>query len=169
MNGLRGIYIASQLKENATSSQISPADVVTVISFDKGAEWKLLQPPKFDDEGQSIDCPRSLGCSLHLGQRLSQLYAINRTAPVLTSASAIGLIVATGVVGTSMKGLPLIILYGHQLIVEQSLLLFFYSFTWFDIVSWLINDRKKNSSSVIIVQSNLIVIVFQLWYGWINR
>ena len=108
VNGLRGIYIASQLKENATSTQISPADVVTVVSFDKGAEWKLLQPPKFDDQGQSIDCQRSHGCSLHLGQRLSQLYAVNRTAPVLTSASAVGLIVATGVVGASMKGLPLL-------------------------------------------------------------
>lgn len=35
---------------------------------------------------------------------MSQLYPINRTAPIMTSASAVGMIVATGVIGTSLKG-----------------------------------------------------------------
>ena len=35
MGGLRGIYVASQLKENATVKRIAPEDLQTVISFDK--------------------------------------------------------------------------------------------------------------------------------------
>ena len=126
VNGLRGIYIASQLKENATAGQMSPADVVTVVSFDKGGEWKLLQPPRFDDQNQLIDCQRSAGCSLHLGQRLSQLYPVNRTAPILTSPSAVGLVVATGVVGKSMKG-DRYVLFAYFIFVFSSLFIHFYN------------------------------------------
>lgn len=106
---LRGIYIASQFRDpNATAltkTSVTPDDLVTVVTFDKGGEWKLIQPPRYDDEGQSIDCQRSNGCSLHLSQRLSQLYPINKTAPILTSSSAPGIIVATGVIGASLKGI----------------------------------------------------------------
>ena len=62
VGGVRGIYIASQLKENATAKRIAPEDLITVISFDKGGEWKLIQPPRKDDEGQLIDCQREKGC-----------------------------------------------------------------------------------------------------------
>lgn len=107
---LRGIYIASQFRDpNATAltkTSVTPDDLVTMVTFDKGGEWKLIQPPRYDDEGQSIDCQRSNGCSLHLSQRLSQLYPINKTAPILTSSSAPGIIVATGVIGASLKGHP---------------------------------------------------------------
>ena len=108
VGNLRGIYIASQFRDpNATAltkTSVTPDDLVTVITFDKGGEWKLIQPPRYDDEGQSIDCQRNRGCSLHLSQRLSQLYPINKTAPILTSGSAPGIIVATGVIGASLKG-----------------------------------------------------------------
>lgn len=100
---LRSIYIASQLRDGNRSS-IVPDDLVTLITFDKGGEWKSIQPPSHDDEGQPIDCQRSKNCSLHLTQKMSQLYPINKTAPILTSSSAPGLIVATGVIGRSLKG-----------------------------------------------------------------
>lgn len=43
-------------------------------------------------------------CSLHLSQKLGQLYPVTRTVPILTSKSAPGIIMATGTIGTSLKG-----------------------------------------------------------------
>ena len=102
---LRGIYIASQLRANSTSNQMALDEIMTVITFDKGGQWKALQPPRYDDLGQSINCQMNAGCSLHLGQKLSQIYNVNRTNPIMSSPYAPGVIVATGVVGTSMKGI----------------------------------------------------------------
>ncbi len=49
VGNLRGIYIASQFRErNATllKSNVVPDDLLTLITFDKGGEWKLIQPPR---------------------------------------------------------------------------------------------------------------------------
>lgn len=100
---LAGIYVASQFRD-ANRTSVVPDDLVTLVTFDKGGEWKSIQPPSRDELGQPIECQRSSNCSLHLGQKMSQLYPINKTAPILTSASAPGLIVATGVIGRSLKG-----------------------------------------------------------------
>lgn len=44
------------------------------------------------------------GCSLHISQELSKLYPETQTEPILTTESAPGLILATGVLGRSLKG-----------------------------------------------------------------
>lgn len=49
---------------------------------------------------------QSAGCSLHLSQKFAQLYPITRSAPILSTKSAPGLIMATGTIGKSLKGHP---------------------------------------------------------------
>ena len=43
-------------------------------------------------------------CSLHLSQRFSFLYPVTRTVQILSLSSAPGIIIATGTLGTSLKG-----------------------------------------------------------------
>ncbi|KAK2708068.1 hypothetical protein QYM36_015679, partial [Artemia franciscana] len=106
VRGLRGTYIASQLRPNVTTPHVTPEDLVTVITFDMGGEWKPIQSPRVDDEGQPIKCQKNDGCSLHLSQRLTMLYPSIRTVPIVSSSSAIGILMATGVLGKSFKGHP---------------------------------------------------------------
>ncbi|XP_046384183.1 sortilin-related receptor-like [Ischnura elegans] len=105
VEGLRGIYIASQIS-NISVPGVRPEDLTTVITFDMGGEWRPLKPPKVDNEGRPINCSMADGCSLHLFQRFNQLYPITRSVPILSSKSAPGLIMATGIIGESLKGQP---------------------------------------------------------------
>lgn len=106
VDGLRGVYIASQLLQGYESSGLGPEDIVTLISFDKGKQWKPISPPKVDVDGQKITCKLSENCSLHLTQQFSYLYPASRAIPILSRKSAVGLIMATGIVGKSLKGHP---------------------------------------------------------------
>jgi len=54
VNGLRGIYIASQVIGNPP--HVGPANLQSVITFDRGGEWHPLNPPLTDDEGQPLHC-----------------------------------------------------------------------------------------------------------------
>jgi len=56
VEGLRGIYIASQVANTSQSSEIGPQHLQTVISFNRGAEWRPIQAPLFDDYGYPINC-----------------------------------------------------------------------------------------------------------------
>lgn len=106
VQGLRGIYIASQIQLPTGASHVGPQYFKTLITFDRGGEWRPLEAPLFDDEGQRITCRKEDECSLHLSQRFSQLYPVTRSVPILTSKSAPGIIIAMGTVGTSLKGHP---------------------------------------------------------------
>ncbi|TSX58295.1 Sortilin-related receptor [Bagarius yarrelli] len=93
VEGLRGVFVATLI-----NGSLSEDNMRSVITFDKGGTWELLQPPSFDSLGGSIDCQISKGCSLHLAQRWSQLLNIQlRRMPILSKESAPGLIMATGV------------------------------------------------------------------------
>ncbi|XP_046384172.1 sortilin-related receptor-like isoform X2 [Ischnura elegans] len=105
VEGLRGIYIASQIS-NISVPGVGPEDLTTVITFDMGGEWRPLKAPKVDNEGRPINCSMADGCSLHLFQHLNQLYPMTRPVPILSSKSAPGLIMATGIIGKSLKGQP---------------------------------------------------------------
>ncbi|CAB3366798.1 Hypothetical predicted protein [Cloeon dipterum] len=103
VKGMRGIYIASQVKES-TVSRIGPESLVTMITFDQGGQWRRITPPVTDANGNKFNnCNSSADCSLHLSQRFGQLYPSIRSIPILSSASAPGLIMATGAVGRSLK------------------------------------------------------------------
>ena len=103
VEGLHGIYIASQVTYPFLSYNIGPQHLVTKITFDHGANWGLITAPERDQEGQLISCSLQNNCSLHLTQRFSQLYPDTRTVSILSSKSAPGIIIATGVLGKSLK------------------------------------------------------------------
>ncbi|XP_063978327.1 sortilin-related receptor-like [Diachasmimorpha longicaudata] len=103
VEGLKGIYIVSQVRE-IPKGAIGPENLVSLITFDHGATWSKIRPPSVSHEGFYIHCPSN--CSLHLSQRFSQLYPITRSASIMSSKSAPGIIMATGVMGNSLKGHP---------------------------------------------------------------
>ena len=90
VQGLRGIYIASQIALSPGLSRVGPEHISTLITFDRGGEWKRLEAPMFNDEGQPIVCVMAGNCSLHLSQRFSQLYTVTRSVPILTSKAVRG-------------------------------------------------------------------------------
>lgn len=104
VEGLRGIYIASQVKDNPKSGSIGPEHLISLITFDHGATWNSIKAPKANHENFYIHCPKD--CSLHLSQRFSQLYPVTRSVTIMSSKSAPGIIMATGVIGPSLKGHP---------------------------------------------------------------
>jgi hypothetical protein len=56
VQGLRGIYIASKIMLSPGLIRIGPEHISSLITFDRGGEWKSLVAPKFDDDGQPIAC-----------------------------------------------------------------------------------------------------------------
>ena len=56
VEGLRGIYIASVVTSRAKNGHIGLESLSTMITFDRGGEWRLLNPPQYDDEGNPIKC-----------------------------------------------------------------------------------------------------------------
>uniref|UniRef100_W5MGE8 Sortilin-related receptor n=1 Tax=Lepisosteus oculatus TaxID=7918 RepID=W5MGE8_LEPOC len=95
VEGLRGVYIAT-----LTNGSLTEENMRSVITFDKGGTWELLQPPAADSLGGTLDCELAKGCSLHLSQRWSQLlnFQLPRM-PILSKESAPGLILATATAG----------------------------------------------------------------------
>lgn len=77
---------------------------MSVITYDHGGTWQPIKAPKYDNEGQPISCSNDNNCSLHLSQKFSQLYPDARTASIMSSKSAPGIIMATGVIGKNLKG-----------------------------------------------------------------
>ncbi|KAL0117855.1 hypothetical protein PUN28_008920 [Cardiocondyla obscurior] len=104
VEGLRGIYIASRVKGNPKASSIGPEHLESLITFDHGVTWNSIKAPMANHEGFYIHCGKD--CSLHLSQRFSQLYPVTRSVTIMSSKSAPGIIMATGVIGSSLKGHP---------------------------------------------------------------
>uniref|UniRef100_A0A2M4B8R2 Sortilin-related receptor n=1 Tax=Anopheles marajoara TaxID=58244 RepID=A0A2M4B8R2_9DIPT len=105
VEGLRGIYIASKMNRIPVAETITPDYLVSVISFDHGRTWRLIKAPDADDEGQPlVNCGKD--CSLHLSQKFCSLYPVTRSVTIMSSKSAPGVIMASGVVGKSLKGHP---------------------------------------------------------------
>ncbi|XP_024940142.1 sortilin-related receptor isoform X2 [Cephus cinctus] len=104
VEGLRGIYIASQVKEIPKVELIGPENLISLITFDHGVTWNPIKAPTANLEGFYIPCTGN--CSLHLSQKFSQLYPATRSVSIMSSKSAPGIIMATGVIGTSLKGHP---------------------------------------------------------------
>lgn len=52
VEGLRGIYIASQL----TSGRVGHRHIMTQITFDKGGLWQPVAAPKRDNNGKLLNC-----------------------------------------------------------------------------------------------------------------
>lgn len=52
VNGLRGVYIASQLTRGAVGHR----RIMTKITFDKGGMWQPVAAPKVDNYGKALNC-----------------------------------------------------------------------------------------------------------------
>ncbi|XP_041372534.1 sortilin-related receptor-like [Gigantopelta aegis] len=112
VDGMRGIYIASQV----INGTFDVNHQRSLITFDKGGEWRLLRAPDYDSAGRRTNC--SLGqvaqwskdkvnsCSLHVTQMLNQFYPGSRSVPILSRRSAPGIILASGVIGKNIKSNP---------------------------------------------------------------
>lgn len=51
MEGLRGVFIATLV-----NGSVSEDNMRSVITFDKGGTWELLQAPSADSLGGSVAC-----------------------------------------------------------------------------------------------------------------
>ena len=106
IQGLRGIYVASQIVNPGQSLRtIQPKDLRSLITFDQGSIWTPVKGPKQDEQGNEFaECKELEGyrCNLHLSQQLSQKFPSTRSIPILSSKSAIGIVVASGNMGKSL-------------------------------------------------------------------
>lgn len=99
VKGLEGIYIANIFDKNHlltdNDEKVTKKEAKkfqkTVITFDKGGEWKSIEPPERDSASKRIICEDD--CSLHLHSVTSSF------SPVYSNENAIGIILATGNVG----------------------------------------------------------------------
>lgn len=96
--GLSGIYVANRWNTTYPFNPVREDDVDTVISFNKGASWDLLTPPKKRWSGEASDCDVKKGCSLHLhGFNSGGLFTWFYSVP-----NAVGLMLATGNIGDEL-------------------------------------------------------------------
>lgn len=85
------------------TGHVGPQHLVSRITFNHGGTWHPLNVPEYDSEGQLIACQPSNNCSLHLSQRFNQLYPDTKSITITSSRWAPGIIIATGVIGKSLK------------------------------------------------------------------
>ncbi|XP_062570173.1 LOW QUALITY PROTEIN: sortilin-related receptor-like [Saccostrea cucullata] len=107
IKGMKGVYIANQLTKN---DSFQKDDQRSMITFDKGGQWSLINPPPYDINGNKTkNCTKYSkdNCSsLHVTQEFSRLYPGARNIPILSRESAPGIVLATGVIGTRLKNQP---------------------------------------------------------------
>ena len=100
ISSMNGTFIANQFVDN------TKAHIKTVITFDNGAEWHLLQAPEVMKNGTETDCEVPL-CSLHL-----QMYSTHFSRlGVYSRSSAPGIIIALGHYGTYLSSQDKVDLY----------------------------------------------------------
>ncbi|XP_061628113.1 VPS10 domain-containing receptor SorCS3 [Phyllopteryx taeniolatus] len=91
VSGIRGMLIANKRQEN---------QVKTFISYNKGRDWRLLQAPTTDLDGNEIHCILPF-CSLHLQLQTSENPYLS--GAISTKNSAPGIILATGNIGAELS------------------------------------------------------------------
>jgi len=97
VEGINGVHIAN----NITNWQLdnpTNADLRTVVTFDNGGEWRYLTAPIYDSSGNPTGCTGS--CSLNVNGLSG--YWFKGAAPFYTTPNAIGLVLATGNLGSSL-------------------------------------------------------------------
>lgn len=98
--GIRGTYIASKWRNSTKRSSIS--DIRTLITYNWGKEWHPIKAPGMNALGHETCNVTAANCSLHLVQKYVSLNS--NVKPILTRESSVGFIMATGVVGESLRG-----------------------------------------------------------------
>ncbi|CAH2090468.1 unnamed protein product [Euphydryas editha] len=132
VEGLKGIYIASKVNLKTQASNIEPEHLVSLITFDHGATWSSIKAPTEDENGKPLNCHIENSCRLHLCQKFSQLYPVTRSASIMSSKSVPGVIMATGVLGKSLKGIPGVYLSRDAGLTWKRILKDYYFFNYGD-------------------------------------
>ncbi|XP_036373775.1 sortilin [Megalops cyprinoides] len=88
ITSLRGVYLTNVLEEDGR--------IRTVISFDRGGEWQLLNKPENAECGKNTK-----NCNLHIHGEYSRFNGLAPMLP-LSDPSAVGLVIAHGSVGDSV-------------------------------------------------------------------
>ncbi|XP_047659454.1 VPS10 domain-containing receptor SorCS3 [Tachysurus fulvidraco] len=91
VSGIKGMLIANRKVEN---------QVKTYITYNKGREWRLLQAPTTDLEGNEIYCVQPF-CSLHLQLQMSENPYVSGS--ITTKNSVPGVIIAIGNMGSELS------------------------------------------------------------------
>ncbi|XP_040564909.1 sortilin-related receptor [Lepeophtheirus salmonis] len=108
VQGLRGVYMANQILDSylqSNKSEIFPENLQSFITFDLGGIWSPIREPRFDDQGHKLhNCSKNKNCSLHLSQVLSEMFPKSRSIPVISKASAIGIVLGSGNIGHQLHG-----------------------------------------------------------------
>ncbi|KAM3863124.1 VPS10 domain-containing receptor SorCS1-like [Diretmus argenteus] len=88
--GIKGVFLSNKVVEN---------QVKTYITYNKGRDWRLLQAPTTDLQGNQVYCEQPY-CSLHLHLHVSE--NPYTSGNIVSKDSAPGLIVASGVIGPEL-------------------------------------------------------------------
>uniref|UniRef100_A0A8C4R389 PKD domain-containing protein n=1 Tax=Eptatretus burgeri TaxID=7764 RepID=A0A8C4R389_EPTBU len=83
VSGLHGVFLANQQQDDATR---------TLITYNCGRDWHLLEPPPASHDGEGLQC-QPPKCSLHLHLQTAGGSAI--AGKIVSATTAPGLIVAT--------------------------------------------------------------------------
>ncbi|KAF1375634.1 hypothetical protein PFLUV_G00222230 [Perca fluviatilis] len=88
--GIKGVFLSNKVVEN---------QVKTYITYNKGRDWRLLQAPTTDLQGNKVYCEPPY-CSLHLHLHVSE--NPYTSGNIVSKDSAPGIIIASGVVGPEL-------------------------------------------------------------------
>ncbi|XP_032397319.1 VPS10 domain-containing receptor SorCS1 [Etheostoma spectabile] len=88
--GIKGVFLSNKVVEN---------QVKTYITYNKGRDWRLLQAPTTDLQGNKVYCEPPY-CSLHLHLHVSE--NPYTSGNIVSKDSAPGIIIASGVVGSEL-------------------------------------------------------------------
>ncbi|XP_045927245.1 VPS10 domain-containing receptor SorCS1-like isoform X1 [Micropterus dolomieu] len=89
--GIKGVFLSNKVVEN---------QVKTYITYNKGRDWRLLQAPTTDLQGNKVYCEQPY-CSLHLHLHVSE--NPYTSGNIVSKDSAPGFIIASGVVGPELS------------------------------------------------------------------
>ncbi|KAM9364972.1 VPS10 domain-containing receptor SorCS1-like [Pholidichthys leucotaenia] len=88
--GIKGVFLSNKVVEN---------QVKTYITYNKGRDWRLLQAPTTDLQGNKVYCEQPY-CSLHLHLHVSE--NPYTSGNIVSKDTAPGIIIASGVVGPEL-------------------------------------------------------------------
>ncbi|XP_041645549.1 VPS10 domain-containing receptor SorCS1-like [Cheilinus undulatus] len=88
--GIKGVFLSNKVVEN---------QVKTYITYNKGRDWRLLQAPATDLQGNKVYCEQPY-CSLHLHLHVSE--NPYTSGNIVSKDTAPGIIIASGVVGPEL-------------------------------------------------------------------
>lgn len=92
----------SRIPDSIAQSEVYD-NVRTYITHNKGAKWELVRAPTVTSKGAPIDCHVEDDCSLHL-HIYSPLSLGQRVAPVYSTESSVGVVLASGNLGKKLHG-----------------------------------------------------------------